>query len=196
MLILMSTYLNNKIFEVIKYTILFYNSITQTRIDFLTVVALKFHKHPNDGKNYLKKYSIETNKISLDDTGDFSNHSTQCTNPLLSRALKEVQSCYPLQPIEKVSLISGLIFNVLFMSGWIIYMWALATDIELLIRNYGCVSIKYESLYFSIIKKVFKITENDIHLSDWICMLNFRMSQPFLWIIMPTLLGFLFVLGK
>ena len=144
---------------IIKYIILFYNSITQTRIDFLTVVALKFHKHPNDGKNYLKKYSIETNKISLDDTGDFSNHSTQCTNPLLSRALKEVQSCYPLQPIENVSLISGLIFNVLFMSGWIIYMWALATDIELLIRNYGCVSIKYESLYFSIIKKVIYICE-------------------------------------
>ena len=125
-----------------EYIVLFCNSITQARRDFLTVVALKFHKHPNDGKNYLKKYSIETKKISLDDTGDFSNHSTQSTNPLLSQALKEVQSCYPLQPLEKISLISGLIFNVLFMSGWIIYIWALASDIELLIRNYGCVSKK------------------------------------------------------
>ena len=122
--------------------IFFYDSITQTRIDFLTVVALKFHKHPNDGKNYLKKYGIETNKLSLDDTGDYSKQSTQSTNPLLSRALKEVQSCYPLQPMEKISLISGLIFNVLFMSGWIIYIWALTTDIELLFRNYGCVSTK------------------------------------------------------
>ena len=115
-------------------------SVAKTRMDFLSVVALKFHKHVNDGKNYLKKYSITRSEISVDDTSDFSNLSTQSTNPFLSNALKEVQCFYPLRAVEKMSLITGLIFNVILMSGWIFYIWALATDFELLYRSFGCVS--------------------------------------------------------
>ena len=110
-------------------------------MDFFRVVALKFHKHSNDAKNYLKKFSIGTFEKADNDTGDFSRISTQSTNPLLSKALKEVQSCYPLRPKEKISLVVSLIFNVILMSGWMFYLWALATDIELLYRSYGCVSI-------------------------------------------------------
>ena len=110
-------------------------------MDFLTVVALKFHKHSNDAKNYLKKFSIGTFEIADNDTGDFSSIQTQSTNPLLIKALTEVQNCYPLRPKEKFSLVVSLIFNVILMSGWIFYLWALATDIELLYRSYGCVSI-------------------------------------------------------
>ena len=112
-------------------------------MNFLNVVALKFHKHPNDAKNYLKKYSIATNDPTDDDTSDFSNVSNQSTNPLLSQALKEVQSCYPLRTMEKATMVITLIFNVIFMSGWIFYLWGLATDIELLYRSYGCVSVKH-----------------------------------------------------
>ena len=112
-------------------------------MDFLSVVALKFHKHVNDGTNYLKKYSITTSQISMDDTSDFSNLSTQSTNPLLTSALKEVQCFYPLRTMEKMSIITGLIFNVILMSGWIFYVWALATDFELLYRSFGCVSTSF-----------------------------------------------------
>ena len=110
-------------------------------MDFLTVVALKFHKHSNDAKNYLKKFSTGSFETADNDTGDFSRVSTQSTNPLLSKALKEIHSCYPLRPKEKISLVVSLIFNVILMSGWIFYLWALGTDIELLYRSYGCVSI-------------------------------------------------------
>ena len=117
------------------------NSVARTRMDFLTVVALKFHKHSNDAKNYLKKFSIGSFETVNNDTGDFSRVSTQSTNPLLSKAFKEIQSCYPLRPKEKFSLVVSLIFNVILMSGWIFYLCALATDIELLYRSYDCVSI-------------------------------------------------------
>ena len=119
------------------------SSITRTRMDFLSVVALKFHQHPNDAKNYLKKYSMGTNDTAEDETSDFSNVSSQSTNPLLSQALKEIQSCYPLRTMEKATLVIKLIFNVIFLSGWIFYLWALVTDIELLYRSYGCVSINF-----------------------------------------------------
>ena len=112
-------------------------------MDFLAVVALKFHKHSNDAKNYLKRFGIGSFETPENDIGDFSRISTQSTNPLLTKALKEVQSCYPLRPKEKISLIVSLIFNVILMSGWMFYLWALATDIELLFRSYGCVSMIY-----------------------------------------------------
>lgn len=114
-------------------------SVTKTRVDFLRIVALKFYKHPNDGINYLKKYSIAAQVDPSGDTEEPSTvSSTQCTNPLILQALKEIRQLYPLRAMEKVALVAKLSFNVIFMSGWIFYLWALATDIEILYKSYAC----------------------------------------------------------
>ena len=114
------------------------NSTTKTRSDFLRIVALKLYKHVNHGVAYLKKYATSTDDI---DTDDVSAAPTQSTDPVIAKAIKELRSCYPLQATEKLTLITKLIFNVIFLSGWIFYIWAFVTDIELLYRSYGCVCI-------------------------------------------------------
>ena len=131
-------------------------SVTKTRVDFLRVVALKFYKHPNDGINYLKKYSITSHGLSFKDSEDyFNSSSTQSTNPLVTQAIKELREFYPLQPMEKITLSIKLIFNVIFLSGWIFYLWALMTDVEILYKSYACVS----SIYSKIITNVGKFVE-------------------------------------
>ena len=114
------------------------NSTTKTRSDFLRIVALKFYKHVNHGVAYLKKYATATDEI---DTEDNTAVPTQSTDPVTAKSIKELRSFYPLQAVEKLTLISKLIFNVIFLSGWIFYIWAFVTDIELLYRSYGCVCI-------------------------------------------------------
>ena len=53
-------------------------------MDFFRIVALKFHKHPNDAINYLMKFSVAENEARLYD-GDQGEDSallmsTQCTD--------------------------------------------------------------------------------------------------------------------
>ena len=127
------------------------SSVTKARVDFLRIVALKFYKHPNDGINYLKKYSITAQRLPSNDSDEQSNlPSTQSTNPLVVQAIKEIREFYPLQPIEKLTLSIKLIFNVIFLSGWIFYLWALVTDIELLYKSYACVSSTYSEIITNI----------------------------------------------
>ena len=114
------------------------NSTTKTRSDFLRIVALKFYKHVNHGVAYLKKYATATDDI---DTEDVTAAPTQSTDPVTAKSVIKLRSFYPLQAMEKLTLIAKLIFNVIFLSGWIFYIWAFVTDIELLYRSYGCVCI-------------------------------------------------------
>ena len=104
----------------------------------MRIVALKFYKQVNHGIAYLKKYSTATDEI---DTDDVTAAPTQSTDPVTAKSIKELRSFYPLQAMEKLTLITKLIFNVIFLSGWIFYIWAFVTDIELLYRSYGCVCI-------------------------------------------------------
>ena len=99
---------------------------------------MKLYKHGNHGVAYLKKYAAATDEI---DTEDVTAAPTQSTDPVIAKSIKELRSFYPLQAMEKLTLIAKLIFNVIFLSGWIFYIWAFVTDIELLYRSYGCVRI-------------------------------------------------------
>ena len=119
-------------------SILLLNSTTKTRADFLRIVALKFYKHGNHGIAYLKKHATATDDSGTDDA---TATITQSTDPVTAKAIKELRSFYPLKSMEKLTLITKLIFNVIFLSGWIFYIWAFVTDIELLYRSYGCVCI-------------------------------------------------------
>ena len=110
-------------------------------MDFLHVVALKFHKHPNDAINFLKRHSVAADETYSDEVDDFSSiKSTQYTEDVTVQAIKEIRSFYPMQIKDKFTLISKLVVNTIFFSGWLFYIWAFATDVELLYRSYGCVS--------------------------------------------------------
>ena len=119
---------------------IFFYSVSKTRVDFLRIVATKFYKHPNDAIRYLKKHCVTNKEQNDEDEVNLSKDSTQSTDPVLIQTLKEIRSFYPLRAIEKITLMAKLTFNVIILSGWIFYVWAFATDIELLYRSFGCVS--------------------------------------------------------
>ena len=125
-----------------KYIFLCPNSVTKTRLDFLRVVALKYYKDPNDAINYLKKYSIAADATYSHEDDDFTCGSTQYTDTIIVQAIKEIRSFYPMKTKEKFTLIAKLLVNVIFLSGWLFYVWGFATDVELLYKSYGCVSGK------------------------------------------------------
>lgn len=130
-------YVVNFMFKLISFY-----SVTKTRVDFFRIVALKFHKRPNDAINYLMKYSVNNNESRLYD-GDQDEDSaflmsTQYTESVVVEAIDEIRSFYPMDIASRLALMAKLFIIVILLSGWLFYMWALVTDIEILYKSFGC----------------------------------------------------------
>ena len=108
-------------------------------MDFFRVLAIKYHQHPHDAISYLKKYAEAVHETPSSENAYRENITSNTSTKVVAiDAIEEIRSFYPMNKVEKLKLAAKLFFNVIVISGWALYMWALGTNIGIMYRWFHC----------------------------------------------------------